>query len=247
MHHLPERFQASFTEILTQNNVIAVPKGLSFLGQRISATLPEVPFLSENEIPELEKKYNIGQDLREQMIEEQGSQAAYNAWLLDGDQTRRRTEYVGGVGVTDRTYAQVIEQNPSLKRLLEEVTGNVIILGNGLSSLPLELLEKNSDITHITIVDIFDIDVTIAQLKKITSLLGAEKSKFVLELTNWQNLLGKMQKHPNITFLSAIVGRDSLEDRYGNYDYVINIKGPKNVGHIAQRLLRNENATIIQF
>lgn len=234
----------SFEQLLKSAHLAEVSQGLSFIEGIMTATLPVIAEAAEADIPKLETTYRINQNMRAQLIGEMGENK-YKHWILSEDRKQRRLKHIGGIGITSRTYEQVIDDYPHLEESLHRVKGDVIILGNGASSLPLELLSKNSEISHITVVDIFDINVAIGQLSKIITLLTQVKVIFSTELVTAKNVLENIRDNQKITYFSATVGNDSLDNHFGQYDTVINIVGPRQVSDVELKLKKHSNSEVI--
>lgn len=79
---------------------------------------------------------------------------------LGTQSSEKHSPYIGGVGVTGRTLKEMDEEIPGVKQQLEQVTGKIIIAGNGLSAETAKLLgnrySKAGLSTKSVIVDLFD-------------------------------------------------------------------------------------------
>ncbi|SRR5258708_20953891 len=128
-----QRNSLSVDELLSKSGLSRMPKGFDFSSGRVVATLPEdshVDF-SVNDIEQIENQYGITASRKQQLIEEMGGKEKYDEWILGEMNIIWHLRNVGGVGITGRSYQEVVEEFPKLENLLKSIAGNVIILGNG--------------------------------------------------------------------------------------------------------------------
>lgn len=104
-----------------------------------------------------------------------------------------------------------------------------------------DLLDRNFDIKSITVVDIFDPQVVINQLKAINEKMeawgGKESESYIATISFLEKLLSKNK----IKVVSAQIGVDELS---GKFDRIVNIAGPKINSAELSKLL-NPNGKVI--
>ncbi len=85
----------------------------------------------------------------------------YPTLLVFPEPTYRTVHLLGGHGITDRTMPQLAEALPTVDQALAAEAGQVVFLGNGLSSAPLDVARRYQEGKRETppiVADLFDYD-----------------------------------------------------------------------------------------
>lgn len=246
MPEITESKEKVVMDMLEREGLMSVPRGLTFDPDSGYPTATvEKPIPNVEDLLSLLTNYGIRYDTLHEAYSARFSQryATFDLfldYLLDEYKLYNPTP--GGVGITARSLSDIENDDSQIVAELLQVHGKVLIVGNGFSSLPLDLLNRNLNIEHIDVIDIFDPNVAIQQIEKICQAYKANDIALPIRLeTALATLRQELARGDKITLMSVNLG---VEQFYGKYDYVINIEGPDLGYRYYKRLLQNGGTLI---
>lgn len=151
------------------------------------------------------------------------------------------SDFIRGIGVTSRNSEEVKGFNKPLFDFIEEnVYGNVVFLGNGFSTYPIELLERYPNkFKQIVLLDTFDYE---AFYKEFLSLQAAFRKRdselpdYLLVKFNALEKIVEAKKAGKIRFVRCLLGRDEFPDELKGEDFYIDIAGPSDSNSLSNVL-----------
>lgn len=248
----PEHTWNTFVDDLKTEGLDFVPGGLVFTAES-TRVRPDISdffkgMSEQDKISMCEKHLGLTPMDKFKLIISCGGVGKYRKQLLE---FKMSTFYDGGCGgVTARNMETVIEEYPQIAlQLRQPLNGAVIVLGNGFSTLPLELLNLDrNDIASVVIVDRFDLQVVIDQLKNIVKMCKKKMypTNYYKKYLEALDFLEALKEDKRVQYVRAYVGVSNLAELYDKFDTVINIWGPSGVDHIEKALLKNSESQLIK-
>lgn len=139
-------------------------------------------------------------------------------------------KYVGGSGITKRNMDELRVLCPPIDDAIAHEKGKIVILGNGFSSLPLHLTERQKETSFSSppvIVDLFDFRAVQTDLLELQERLSGEGLNFParLELARVNDIVAAMDSGI-IRAMQYVVGSGNPPAEVKDADLIINTMGP---------------------
>lgn len=157
------------------------------------------------------------------------------AFLIDPPRqvtTNPETRFmVGGSGVSGRTAAQLEQAMPGIGERLAAERGKIVFLGNGLSTVPVEVAEKGRKSEPPVVADVFDYPAILADFKDLMMALtedGVDVTQvpFLLDRIRNALVINKGIADGTIKAVNYIVGSGNPPEELKDADLIVNCYGP---------------------
>jgi hypothetical protein len=151
--------------------------------------------------------------------------------VIEDERQNAKLEGVGGFDLTHRTVAEMETILPGLEKRIRNSQGKVVILGNGLSLAPLEIvnLNKNKKDSPVIIVDFINYKSLLQDLENLQERFRenglAFPDKYKADL-NLSKKLANSIDSGEIMFVNYFIGGSVVPNEIKDASLVINIYGP---------------------
>lgn len=161
------------------------------------------------------------------------------------------TEKLGGLGITHRSLSQIEEILPGVTERLSEARGNIVILGNGLSTAPEEIMalhDKHEIKPSITLLDLVDPQELLTDIIELKETFIKNKIPFPetyeQDLDRCALLVALIQTE-KVKFVHYFLGDSSPPKEAQEADFILNIHGPNEASQEEQISLLNKGGIFI--